>query len=74
MLTQALNEVLQTKFNDYVNAFRITEVQALLLRPEKSKHNLLTLAFEAGFNSKSSFNTAFKKHTGLTPTQFRKIS
>jgi AraC-like DNA-binding protein len=71
LLSQALNEILDTKFNDYVNAFRIAEVQSLLLRPEKSKHNLLTLAFEAGFNSKSSFNRSVNKQLGITPNKLR---
>jgi AraC-like DNA-binding protein len=72
ILTQALNEVLQTKFNDYVNACRIAEVQSLLLKPEKRKHNLLTLAFEAGFNSKSSFNRSVNKQLGISPNELRK--
>lgn len=74
LLSQALSEILNTKFNDYVNAFRIREVQALLLRPEKSKHNLLTLAFEAGFNSKSSFNRSVNKQLGISPSELRKQS
>lgn len=74
LLTQALNEVLQTKFNDYVNAFRIAEVQSLLLRPEKRKHNLLTLALEAGFNSKSSFNRSVNKQLGVSPSELRKVA
>lgn len=71
LLSQALNEILNTKFNDYLNAFRIAEVQALLLKPEKSKHNLLTLAFEAGFNSKSSFNRSVNKQLGISPSELR---
>lgn len=72
LLTLALSEILSTKFTDYVNAFRIAEVQALLLDPQKSKHNLLTLAFESGFNSKSSFNRSVNKQLGILPNELRK--
>ena len=44
----------------------------LLKDPSKTKFTVLEILYEVGFNSKSSFNTAFKKQTGLTPTQYRK--
>jgi AraC-like DNA-binding protein len=44
----------------------------ILKTPSKKEFTVLEVLYEVGFNSKSSFNTAFKKHTGLTPTQFRK--
>lgn len=74
LISQCLNEILNTKFNDYINSFRIAEVKNLLLDPKKSKHNLLTLALEAGFNSKSSFNRAVKKQLGISPNALRNAS
>jgi AraC-like DNA-binding protein len=43
----------------------------ILQNPKKSELTILEILYEVGFNSKSSFNTAFKKHTNQTPTQFR---
>ena len=57
---------------DFVNEFRIKEAKSILKDPSKKEFTVLEILYEVGFNSKSSFNTAFKKHTGLTPTQFRK--
>ncbi|WP_395375657.1 helix-turn-helix transcriptional regulator [Marinicella sp. W31] len=71
LVSQSLNEVLNTKFNDFINSYRIAEVQKLLLDPKKNKHNLLTLAMEAGFNSKSSFNRSVKKQLGISPNELR---
>lgn len=65
----AINSVGQRSFSDYINAFRVAEVKAQLER-EGSKCNLLEAGLNAGFNSKSSFNAVFKKHTGCSPSQF----
>ena len=59
-------------FFDFINQFRIDEARSILKNPEKKQFTVLEILYEVGFNSKSSFNTAFKKHTGLTPTQYRK--
>ncbi|MGH7451778.1 MAG: helix-turn-helix domain-containing protein [bacterium] len=69
-LSRVLNEELGLSFNDFVNAYRIKEVQAQLLNQENGEHTLLAIALEAGFNSKTSFNRIFKDHTGMTPTEF----
>jgi len=69
-LSRVLNEELGISFNDFVNAYRIKEVQAQLLNQENGEHTLLAIALEAGFNSKTSFNRIFKDHTGMTPTEF----
>lgn len=69
-LSRVLNEELGISFNEFVNAYRIKEVQTQLLNQENGEHTLLGIALEAGFNSKTSFNRIFKDHTGLTPTEF----
>ena len=68
-LTQVLSTELNTNFYDFVTRFRIDEVKARLL--DSPEANILDIAYAAGFNSKSTFNTAFKKQTGLTPSAFR---
>jgi AraC-like DNA-binding protein len=70
-LSQLINEKLGMSFYDYINSNRIEEAKKLLVDP---KHNNLTIAsigFEVGFNSLSAFNTAFKKFTKSTPSQYR---
>jgi AraC-like DNA-binding protein len=71
-LSVLINQHLKQHFFDFVNEYRIEEAKLILKNPEKKEFTILEILYEVGFNSKSSFNTAFKKHTGLTPTQFRK--
>jgi len=67
LVTKALAIVLKTKFSDYVNQFRFDEVKRLLSQSDNKKYTLLGLAFDAGFNSKASFNRTVKKITGSSP-------
>ena len=71
LLTKCLNTIIKQKFSDYINQLRVEELKLLLQEPENEKYTLLSLAYEAGFNSKSSFNRAVKKHMGISPTQLR---
>jgi AraC-like DNA-binding protein len=71
-LSQVLNEGLQQSFYDYVNHYRVEEARQLLLEPAKEDHKIASIAYDAGFNSLSTFNEVFKKITGTTPSQFRK--
>ncbi len=70
-LSQILNESIQMNFYDYMNYYRIQEVKNMLSNAEQSHKSVIEIAYECGFNSKSVFNTAFKKTTGLTPTRYR---
>ena len=70
-LSQILNTCLNQNFFDFINAYRIEESKKLLSDKSNGKKTILEILYETGFNSKSVFNTAFKKHTGMTPTQFR---
>lgn len=71
-LSLLINHKLQQHFYDFVNTYRIEEAMEILKDSAKSKMTVLEILYEVGFNSKSSFNTAFKKHTGDTPTVYRK--
>jgi AraC-like DNA-binding protein len=73
-LSQVINEKLGQNFFDFVNAYRVKEVQKLLVDPAKKHYTILAIAEEVGFRSKSAFNAVFKKHTSMTPTEFRKLS
>ncbi len=70
-LTQVINGLLGKNFYTFINEYRIEEVKKLLADKRHSKYTLTAIAFEAGFNSKSSFNYVFKKATGMTPSQFK---
>ena len=72
-LSQVINQSFHKNFFDFINAYRIQEVQKILKESSDDKITILEAMYQAGFNSKSSFNTAFKKETGLTPTEFRKM-
>lgn len=65
-----LNQHLGVHFFDFVNGYRVRDAQSMLLA-HKSR-SVLEVLHAVGFNSKSSFNTAFKKHTGMTPSAYRK--
>ena len=70
-----LSEVINTKtgmnFFDFINRYRIEEVKKEIIKPENDNLTLLAVAMDVGFNSKSSFNTLFKRYVGLTPSQYR---
>ncbi len=71
-LSQVINERMNQNFFDFINGFRIKEAKRLLVDPKGELLTILAVAEEVGFNSKSSFNTAFKKITGMTPTEYKK--
>jgi AraC-like DNA-binding protein len=69
-VSQVLNQDLGTTFYDFINRHRIESAKALLA--SNSRKTVLEIALEVGFNSKSTFNTAFRTHTGMTPTEYRR--
>ena len=71
-LTQILNDELNQNFFDFINSYRIEEVKNRLAEKNSGQYTLLGIAFDSGFNSKSSFNRIFKNHTGITPSQYKK--
>jgi AraC-like DNA-binding protein len=71
-LSLLINHDLNQHFFDFVNGFRIRKAMEILADPDKKELTVLEILYEVGFNSKSSFNTAFKKYTQLTPTEYRR--
>ncbi|RZM29140.1 MAG: AraC family transcriptional regulator [Pedobacter sp.] len=67
LLSKVINGTYGKNFNDYVNEFRVQEAIRLLQTPSYQNFSLLAIAYDAGFNSKSTFNRAFKKATGKSP-------
>lgn len=70
-LSQQLNASAGVNFSDYLNSYRVKEVKRLLVDPAFAQYSLLGIGYEAGFNSKSTYYAAFKKATGMTPSEFR---
>jgi AraC-like DNA-binding protein len=70
-LSSIINNDLASSFYDFINKYRIEEVKKLIADPKNKNFTILSLAFEAGFSSKSTFNNIFKKVTGTTPSKYR---
>ncbi len=74
-LSHFINTCLGKNFNDYVNEYRVEEVKSLMSSiTTDPQATIMELAYEAGFNSKASFNRIFKQFTQMTPTQFKKAN
>ena len=58
-------------FNDFINKYRVIEVKEKLANSANSHLTIMSLAYDAGFNSKATFNRAFKKHTGENPSKYQ---
>lgn len=71
-ISQIINDDLGKNFYDFVNSYRIDEFKRNITQPEFSHLNILAVALESGFNSKATFNNAFKKITGITPSHYVK--
>jgi len=73
-LSVLINHHMDQHFFDFVNEYRIQKAMNILKDKSKSDLTVLEILYEVGFNSKSSFNTSFKKYTNLTPTAYRSAS
>lgn len=71
-LSQVINDQLQKPFYHYINTLRIEDFLMVAALPESKRYTLLSLAYESGFNSKSTFNKYFKHYTGKTPSEYFK--
>ena len=70
-LSKIINTELQISFKDYLNELRVEEAKNYLKDSDFSNYTLVAIGLEAGFNSKSAFNSSFKKIAGVTPSQFK---
>lgn len=70
-LSQVINEQLNMNFCDLINVYRIEAAKRILSEPKQKNFSVMEIAFQVGFNSKASFYRAFRKHTGMTPSQYR---
>jgi AraC-like DNA-binding protein len=69
-LSKVINNGFGVNFNDFINRYRVNEVKALLADDANANITIMSLAYDAGFNSKATFNRAFKKFTGKNPKDF----
>lgn len=72
-LSEVINTTLRQNFFDLINGCRVKEAQLRMKNPENKNFTILAIAFDSGFNSKSSFNSVFKKITGMTPTEYKRL-
>jgi len=67
-----INRLTEGNFYSFINQLRVEEAQRLLIAGRMEELNMVGIAFASGFNSKTAFNTAFKKYTGYSPTAYVK--
>lgn len=72
LISRAVNQGFNLNFNDFINSYRVTAVKQKLEAGEQKTQTLLGIAYDCGFNSKATFNRAFKKTTGLSPKEWLK--
>lgn len=73
-ITQVLNEKHRKNFFTFINEYRVKEVISRFSDPKNNNFTILAIAFDSGFNSKTTFNSFFKSQTGLTPSEYREKS
>ena len=71
-LSQLLNQGLELSFFHFINRYRVRAAARQLADPARNEKTVLRILYEAGFNSKSTFNEAFKRHMGMTPRDYRR--
>jgi len=71
-LSQIINEKFNKNFYDFINSYRVAEFKQLVVSGKSKNKTFFSLALDCGFNSKASFNSSFKKITGITPSEFVK--
>ncbi|ATQ75202.1 AraC family transcriptional regulator [Massilia violaceinigra] len=71
-LSQLINDACGVNLQEYLNRYRVDALKLALHAPDQASVSILDLALACGFNSKTTLNRAFKKQTGLTPSEFRR--
>jgi AraC-like DNA-binding protein len=72
-LSNVINRHFNVNFYEYINGYRIEEAKQQLEDPLNNSKNITDIFYDAGFNSKSVYNTLFKKNYHMTPSQYRKL-
>lgn len=72
IISQTVNEITGENFKNFINRYRVEEIKKKFKDPKYRDAKLITIAYETGFNSKSVFNSVFKKFTGKSPSEYRK--
>ena len=70
VISKAVNQGFAMNFNDFINNYRVEAVKEMFANGEHKKSTLLGIAYDCGFNSKATFNRAFKKNTGFSPKDY----
>lgn len=70
-LSQLINERMQCNFYEFVNEYRVSEVKKALIDPKNQNLKIMAVAYDSGFNSKSSFYNTFNKYTGINPSKYK---
>jgi len=74
VLSQVLNITAKQNFYEFINNYRIQESKRLLTSSTENNKTILEILYKCGFNSKSVFNSAFRKYTNMTPSEFKKFN
>ena len=72
-LSQILNERLNKNFFDFINEYRVKEAKQMLSDKNYEDFNILAISLEVGFNSNTTFISAFKRYENITPSEYRKM-
>lgn len=70
-ISQVINELENQNFSDFINEYRINDAKRILSDPAFGSKKLIHIAYDTGFNNKASFYNAFKKHAGISPSDYR---
>jgi AraC-like DNA-binding protein len=70
-LSEVINTRLKLSYYDFINNYRVEEFKSRIADPSNDRYNILSVAYDSGFKSKGTFNSIFKKNTGLTPSEYK---
>ena len=70
-LSEVINSRLNLSYYDFINSYRVEEFKKRITDPDNDRFNILSIALDSGFKSKGTFNSIFKKTTGMTPSEYK---
>ncbi len=73
-ISQAMNDYEGISFSDFVNKYRFEEAKSMLSSPQHMKSRIIDIAYDCGFNNKTSFSNVFKRYEGMNPSEYRKMT